>query len=407
MNRKWMFLLLMMTSTIFISGCWSKKELNEIAIISAIGMDKNEEGKYVKTLQIINPGNVAGGLQGGGGGQSPAVTVYSATGDTVIEAHLNASKKIPRRLYHAHANLLVIGEELAKEEGIAKILDAFERDPEIRTAMRVVIAHDVKAADLVETLTSIDRIPADKVKKTLETSEQLKGLQIDVSIQELIANFTSPGKDSVLSGFNMKGNNEEGKKMDNLQESKPEAFVSADGLAIFKKGKLIDWYDGETARGVVWILDKLQQTDIELEWKGKKKSISYQLIRQKTNISAETKNGQPHITIQIRAEGDIREVRTPVNLTDPAVILDIEKVLEKEIKKEIEHTVKRTQKNKSDIFGFGEVVHRSDPKTWKKIKDDWHDVTFPELKVDVKVEAFIRRTGLRNKSYLSDMESKR
>jgi spore germination protein KC len=407
MNRKWMFLLFMMTSILFISGCWSKKELNELAIISAMGIDKNEEGKYVKTLQLINPGNVAGGLQGGGGGQGPAVTVYSATGDTIIEAHFNASKHVPRRLYHAHANLLVISDKLAKEEGITKILDAFERDPEIRTTMTVVIARDVKAADIVETLTSIDKIPAERVKRILEVTEQLKGQEIDVSIQELIGNFTSPGKETVLTGFNMKGDGEEGKKADNIQESKPEAAANTDGLAIFKKGKLIDWYGGETARGVVWILDKIEGTDVEIDWEGKKENISYQVIRQKTKVSAETKNGLPNITIQVRAEGDIREVRTPVNLTDPAVILDIEKVLEKEIKKQLEHTVKRTQKNKSDVFGFGEAVHRSDPKTWKKLKGNWHDVTFPELKVDVKVEAFVRRTGLRNNSYLSDMENNR
>ncbi len=50
------------------------------------------------------------------------------------------------------------------------------------------------------------------------------------------------------------------------------------------------------------------------------------------------------------------------------------------------------------------MVHRSDPKKWKKIKNDWNDTYFPNLKVNVKVEAFIRRSGLRTNSYLSDMK---
>ncbi|MCP3764768.1 Ger(x)C family spore germination protein [Domibacillus sp. A3M-37] len=407
MNRKWMLLLLMMTSTLFISGCWSKKELNELAVISAIGLDLNEEGKYVKTLQIINPGNVAGGLQGGGGGSNPSVTVYKATGDTVLEAHENASKKIPRRLYHAHADLLVISDKLAKEEGIVKILDAFERDPEIRTTMTVAIAHDVKASEIIETLTGIEKIPAERVLKTLKTTEELKGQHINVTIQDLIRNFTSPGKETVLSGFYMKGDSKDGKKMENIQESHPEASAYADGLAIFKKGKLIDVYKGEMARGVVWILDKVQTTDIEVDWKEEKEAVSYLVIRQKTKVSVQTKNGKPKITVHVRAEGDIREIRTAIDLTEPAVILDIEKALNKEIKKQLEQTIKRTQENKSDIFGFGEKVHEADPKTWKKLEDDWNDVTFPKLEVDVKVEAFVRRNGLRNKSYLSEMEGNR
>lgn len=103
-------------------------------------------------------------------------------------------------------------------------------------------------------------------------------------------------------------------------------------------------------------------------------------------------------------EGDIREVRTPVDLKDPMVILDMEKELEKEIKRQLEETVTRTQQNKTDIFGFGEVVHRSDPRKWKTMKDSWNDTYFPNLKVEVEVDAFIRRTGLRSNSFLSDMK---
>jgi spore germination protein KC len=404
MNRKWMFLFFMMTSTVFISGCWDKKELNDLAIISAMAIDKNEEGKYVKTIQLVNPGNVAGGLQGGAGGQSPAVTVYTATGDSVLEAHFNASSKISRRLYHSHANLIVISEELAKEEGITDILDAFERDPEIRSTTRVVIAHHTKAADLLKSLTAIDKIPAEKVNKTLEITERVRGENMEVSLQDVIAALTSPGREPVLSGFRMKGDIEQGKKMENVQQSELDATLEADGLAIFKEGKMIDWYRGEMSRGVVWILDKIQQTDVELDWEGKKNIIVYNVIRQKTNVSADTKNAIPVITIHVRAEGDIREVRTPVNLTDPTEILDIEKALEKEIKRELEKTVKRTQKNKSDIFGFGEVVHRSDPKKWRNMDNNWDDAYFPKLKVKVKVDAFVRRTGLINNSYLSNME---
>jgi spore germination protein KC len=404
MNRNSIFLYLMITSTVIVSGCWSQKELNELAIISAIAIDKNEEGKYVKTIQLINPGNVAGGLQGGGSGQSPAVTVYTATGDSVLEAHINASSKISRRLYHAHANLLVISEELAKEEGITDILDAFERDPEVRMTSRVVIAHHTKAADILKSLTAIDKIPAEKVNGTLQYTEQSRGENMEVNIQDVITALTSSGREPVLSGFRVKGDIEKGKKMENVQQSELDTTLQADGLAIFKEGKLIDWYQGEMSRGVVWILDKIKQTDVELDWEEKKNIMVYNVIRQKTKVSADTKNALPIITIHVRAEGDIREVRTPVDLTDPTVILEIEKALEKEIKRELEKTVKRTQQNKSDIFGFGEVVHRSNSKKWEKMKTDWNDAYFPNLKVNVKVEAFVRRTGLRTNSYLSDMK---
>lgn len=63
--------LVIIGTTLLLSGCWSKKELTDLAIVAALGIDKNEEGRYVGTLQIINPSNVAGGMQGGGGSQGP------------------------------------------------------------------------------------------------------------------------------------------------------------------------------------------------------------------------------------------------------------------------------------------------------------------------------------------------
>ncbi|MFC3884488.1 Ger(x)C family spore germination protein [Bacillus songklensis] len=405
MNHKWVFLFLMLAGIVLLSGCWSKKELTDLALVAALGIDKNEEGRYVGTFQIVNPGNVTGGMQGGGGGQGPAISVYSTTGDNLVEVSRRASTKISRRMYYAHTNLVIISDKLAKEEGITNIFDAFDRDPEFRITAKVVIAHDAKAADIVKTLTAVDKIPANKVIKTLKFTERRWGAHINNNIQDVINSLVSPGKEPVLTGFRLNGNFKEGKKMENIQQSALEATLQADGLAVFKEGKLIDWLQGETARGAVWILDKIKATGVNINWKKEEEAIAYEVVRQKTKVSANMKNGRPNISIHVRAEGNIGEVTVPVDLTDPRVLLNIEKALEKEIKKEIQDAIQRAQKDKSDIFGFGEAVHRSEPEAWKQLKHDWNDSHFPELKVDVTVDAFVRRTGLRNKPYLSDMEN--
>ena len=187
MNHKSIFLYMMMIIPIFLSGCWNQKELNDLAIISAMAIDKNDDGTYTKTIQIINPGNVAGGLRAVGADKVLLFPYTVLRGIVALEAHFNATSKVSRRLYHAHANLLVISEELAKEEGISTILDAFERDPEIRATLKLVIAHDTKAGDLLKTLTAIDKIPAEKVNGTLKITELTKGEHLEVSIQEFIS----------------------------------------------------------------------------------------------------------------------------------------------------------------------------------------------------------------------------
>ncbi|MED4298210.1 Ger(x)C family spore germination C-terminal domain-containing protein, partial [Priestia megaterium] len=89
---------------------------------------------------------------------------------------------------------------------------------------------------------------------------------------------------------------------------------------------------------------------------------------------------------------------------NPKVITKIEQSVRKEIKKELKTAVERAQKNKTDILGFGEVVHRTRPNQFKKFKTEWNDVYFPKLDVDITVEAYVRRAGLRNKSFLSGVK---
>ncbi|WP_339200619.1 Ger(x)C family spore germination protein [Peribacillus sp. FSL P2-0133] len=403
MSRKKLILFLMLISTTFTSGCWDKTELNEMAIVSAIGLDRNKEGKLVGTFQIINPSNVAGALQGGGG-TNPPISIYRATGDNVLELDSIASTKISRDMYFAHANLIVIGEELAKEEGLNDIFDAFERSPEFRATTRIVIARGVKARDIVEALTAIDKVSAEKVIKTIETTEKIQGGNISINLQETIKNLLSTGKEPIISGFTVKGNTGKEDKMENTMSSDIKANPNAAGIGVFKDGKLIDWLDGNKAIGSMWVLDRIVSTHLNLDWEGKKDAVTYQVIRQKTNVSIKMENGKPKVFIKVRAEGDIREVNVPLNLTDTHVLIDIEKKLTKKLKKEMEDAVVRAQKNKADIFGFGEIMHENHPKEWKKIEKNWDDVSFPELEVDVQAETFIRRTGLRNKPYLSNIK---
>ena len=394
-NRFTCFLVIIGT-TLLLSGCWSKKELTDLAIVAAIGIDKNEEGRYVGTLQIINPGNVAGGMQGGGGNQGPPVSIITGTGDSIVELSRRTSRKLSRRLYYAHTNLIVISEDLAKEESINSILDPLERDAEFRNTAIIVIAQGSKASDIVKVLTAIDKIPSNKVIKTLKFTEKTWGENISVNMQEAIQTLVSPGKELVVSGFRMSGDVDKGKNMENTQQTEPSSLLYAGSLAIFKTGKLISWIDGETARGSVFLLDKLNASAIAVKWEGKDEAIIYELIRQKTKVSVKTEKGKPRVSIEVNAEGNIGEARLPIDLNNPDILLKIEKVIEKEIKKEISMAVKQAQKNKSDIFGFGDALHRTNPKEWKKMAAKWNDIYFPEVKTDIVVDAFIRRTGLRN-----------
>ncbi|WP_183184285.1 Ger(x)C family spore germination protein [Anoxybacteroides voinovskiense] len=395
--KKLLFLIVIITHAIVLSGCWSKKELTDLAFVIAVGVDK-KDGKYVITLQVVNPGNVAGATQRGGGGSGVPVTLYTSTGDTLVEASRKVSKKVSRITYYAHTNLVVIGEQLARE-GIKEIFDAIERNPQFRTTASVVIARKQTAEQLLSVLTPIDKIPANQMIKTLEMTETVWGENLNVHAGEIIEDFSLAGKEIVMSSFRLDRNLKKGQQQENVQFVRPPARLRASELAMFKNGKLVRWISGEEARGVLWILNKIKQTAITVDWEGKEESVSYKVMRAKTEIAAKMKKGKPVLTIHVETEGDVGEVLVPIDFTNPANITNLETKLRKEIKKEIQKAIQQAQREKSDIFGLGEVVHRSYPEKWKKMKQTWNEQYFPNISVHVTVDTFIRRTGLRSNPY--------
>ncbi|WP_413300501.1 Ger(x)C family spore germination protein [Bacillus sp. 1P10SD] len=383
-----------------LSGCWNQKELTDLAFVMAMGIDKGKDKKFHVSFQLVNPGNVSSGQTGGGNGLP--IAVYRSSGDTITEAARNATKKVSRRLYYAHTNVVVISEEVAKES-LLYVLDALDRDPEFRTTTELVIAKGSSAEEIVTTLTILDRLPVTKITKQIKFSESMLGENMSINIDDFLNGLLSKGKQPIANGYRLVGDKPKAKKAENLQKTTTDAFLQADGLAVFNKGKLHGWIKHDNARGILWVLDKVKSTDININWEGKKNALSIAPIRSKTKVSVRIVNDKPIINVKNENEGWISEANTAIDLDNPEVIAQIEKLTEKEITKQIKASVKEAQKLKTDILGFGEKVHIKNPPLWKKIKANW-DEEFAGLQVNVHVDSYIRRQGIRTKPFWSNMQ---
>ncbi|WP_026575310.1 Ger(x)C family spore germination protein [Bacillus sp. UNC438CL73TsuS30] len=384
------FLLIILFLPI-VSACWNQKELTDLAFVMALGIDRGENQKFELSVQIVNPGNVSSGQSGGG--QGLPIVVYQSSGNTITEAARNLTKQISRRLYYAHTNLVVVSEEVAKTD-LMDILDALDRDPEFRTTTELVVARNVKAEDMISTLSLLDKLPVNKITKEINTTEKLLGENMHVPIDDFLAALVSKGKQPLANGIRLVGDTENVGKSDILQKTKADGIPAAAGLALFKSGKLTGWVDQKNARGVVWVLNKVQSTDINVSWNGKKDALSVAPVRSKTKVTSSINNGKPLINVFIENEGWISEANTAIDLSNPEVIKKIDQLVQNEIQKEVLAAIKAVQRKKSDVFGFGETIHRTYPLYWKKIKADWNN-QFAELDVNVQVVSYVRREGIR------------
>lgn len=375
-----------------LTGCWDSRELTDIGFVVAMAIDKGEKKNIRVTVQIVNPINVSSS-QGGGSPMPLPPTTYSAEGNNVFDATRVLSQKLSRQLHYGHAIVLLVGEDLATTQGIKKLFDGIERDSEFRPSATMVIARGTTGEEIIKQRTSLDNSPAIKIKKMVAETEKAFGENIDEKIYQVIQAIVSSGKEPTITGIQLDSTNKEDKLM-------------ANGIATFKDGKLMKWLDGNESRGFLWVLGRVNSTLLTMDWNGQPHTIGIENIRTKSSFhSSFDKSGKPIIEVKIGADANIGEVDVPIDVTNPRLFLQIERLYMQAVHDEAVATIKLMQQQKSDIFGFGEVVHRDHPKQWRTLKRDWNDVTFPTLEVKVKVEAYLRNTGLRNRTIMESIDN--
>jgi spore germination protein KC len=366
-------------------GCWSSKELNEMAIATVLGIDKTKDG-YLLSIQVINPGEVAGKNSSG---RTESVR-FMKSGETIFEAFRKLSTDVPRKIYLSHLRVVVFGEEMARS-GIGKALDFLSRDHEMRSDFYMTIAKGTTAHEVLDIETHQEKLPANKLFNALENSQKLWAPTITITLDQLINNIYRKGIEPVLTGIYVYGKPETGSSFTNVQRISPKTGIRIGSIGVFKKDRLIGWLNIDESKGYNYLTNHVFSTGVNIPCKDGKLTI--ETIRSKTKISGKMEMGKPKINVSVNTEGNIADVECEVDLEKPENIKILEQEYGSSIKQVIEGSIKKLQKEfQSDIFGFGEVIHRSDPKEWKRLETNWNQ-EFQNLEVSYNINAKIRRLG--------------
>ncbi|CAH0309244.1 Ger(x)C family spore germination protein [Priestia megaterium] len=401
MRHKPLILIVVCVFVVLLSGCWDREELQQLSIVSGMAIDKGSDkikNRYRVTVQIINPSQVAGGQQGGKVQASP-VTTFTETGSTLAETLRKISTKSPGELFFPHLQVLVIGEKVAKD-GIEDLFDMIERDSQFRVLFPVLIARGhVTAKETLEVTTSLEAIPSAKIGDALKTSEEDWGTYKSTRADQVIQGLKEGSV--MITGIEIDGEKNSGNATTNTQQIFPRAQLEIKGMALFKGGKLENWLEGHAARGVTWITNEMKRTVMNLNCGKKQEAIAIEISRAKSSTHVIIKHQKPVIYITVHAEGAVLENNCSKDLGKSQVLDQLDEQLEEEIKQEVLLIVKKAQKQKSDIFNFGEKINMADKHVWKNIESSWEKDIFPETEVHVNVQAIIRRTGMTTKSYIN------
>ncbi|WP_071394449.1 Ger(x)C family spore germination protein [Bacillus tuaregi] len=381
---------IILSMSFVLSGCWSSKELSEIAIVTALGIDKAEAG-YRVSIQVVNPGAIAAKT----GGQDLGMSVYTAEGHTILEAVRKLTTVAPRKPYFAHLRVVIFGEEIAKA-GLRKPLDFLSRDHSMRTDFVITIAKGMKAEDQLKVLTPMEKVSANKIFSSIETAEENWSPTKIVLLDELISSLVSDGKEPVITGLGIIGDPQKGNKKENLETVQAPVSIKTEQIGVLKEDKFVGWLDESESKGFNYITDNITSTVGYIECDDG--TVTLETIRSKTDMKGSFEKDKPKIKIHVSTESDIADVECPIEISNIKTIKKLEKQFNQKTEAIIMSSIEKAKELKSDIFGFGEALSRADAKKWEKIKDNW-DEEFTNLNVEVTIDVKIRRTGTITESF--------
>lgn len=351
------FLLIIITLFILLisSGCYNYKEINDMAIVSSIGIDKdNKNDKYIVSAQIMNSKESEDS-------EDSQITVYTKEGDTVHEALRNITLKSPRKLYGNHLSKIVLSEEVAKE-GIDNILDIFNRITEVRNEFIITIVKEDKASDVLKVLTTTESIPAEYVKLSLKIADKTSGLTYATKLDEFISLYLKKGIDPVVPVLKIDKKEKKGTTINNITTTNPISKIVIEDLAVTNKGKLETYLKNEEIIGYNFLRNQIQKMIIPVKCDDENNYASILILKNKTKSNAAKKDNKYIINFNINSEAIITEYNCKKDLTDEKVIKELEKDTEKKIKRYIKKSLNKQKETKGKFLGLERIIYLDYPK---------------------------------------------
>lgn len=365
-----------------LTGCWDRKELNDVAIITAAGIDKKTESTIELSVIVYIPKNAGVGeeMGGGSGGQGQQVLVRSAEGISIAEAISMLQQEFPRHLFWGHNEVFVIDEELARDEDLRPTIDFILRHPQTRERSHIFISKQ-KVKNIFSLNPPLERDLA-------EVLRNLAGLKIgvDITLKDLAEMLIGESGAAALPYIDILSPPE--------SQDKKQTIADIIGTAVLKNGKMIGSIDASTTRGLLWLRNEIELAVVTVKPDNTEGYVSMQLLRAYSKLIPKIENGNWKITMQAKTEDDLIQNGTTLNTGNPQTIHRLEQDLKADIDNKVKEALKQVQHEmNADIFGFAEAFHRAYPNVWKKYKQNWDDI-FPTVEVTLETTAKIRRPGI-------------
>lgn len=414
--------LLIAIVSLVLTSCVGE-EPNDIAYITALGIDKKENG-FEYTIQFANPTKISGGAaeQGGSGGN--IVENITVEGPTMYSGLNSADAIVSKDLSLAHAKIIVVSEEIARE-GLSGFAEVISRNNDIRPDVYLTVCEN--AGEYLESVKPV--IELNPVKYYQLTYGNKKGGPlpqndaVDFFMAVVSGDTDCPLPLAGVAGIKEKNQNtdagsQEGGKEEKAEENKKSEEASVNqgnfqkgtknyfageagvkiknksetlGLAVFRGDKYVDKLGGTDALIYNILTNDIRDTEIVFQLEGETLPVTVR-VDEKDIPEIKIDRIQKQVVIKVKLEGEL--LSAPKVEGKSKTVEEREKECGEYISLSCNDFLKRVYNEMNvDILGIKGKLKRQF-LTNKSYNEYIKSFIAEEWRFDVKTELSIKRAGM-------------
>ncbi|MGI6706005.1 MAG: Ger(x)C family spore germination protein [Clostridia bacterium] len=369
-NRICAALMIIWITAVFLTGCWDKRELEELFVAYTAGIDIDEKDSGILSFSLSGPTVEEKA-------EEANISVVSQ-GKSIQDAMINIQSKLYREVVLGHIQVLLIGEETAKE-GISVFLDAFFRNPYVRGTLLLGITKGKASELLTESRLKQHPYTGIILKKLLQGSNR-EGISCRCKLVEFFRCLGIEGKDPC---------------MPYLIISPARDQIIVNNIAVFRGDRLAGTLDRDESIAAMILMDKMNSGKmvIDLSKSGEESfldSSAVNIYRTARKITALTEEDKVKIKVELKVTAELSEDPLYRKTISKALIDRQERLFEEKLKSDAIKTLKKLQAYKSDIVCFGEIIRARHPDFFQG--KEWREI-YANADFDIDVHFRIRRVG--------------
>lgn len=372
--------ILLIFLTFICTGCYNYKELNELGIVSAMGISKDGD-LYNLDIQLLNVlDSEKSGLN-----KSP-ITVISGQGETIFEAARSMNRKTSKVFFLADVDYVFLDQSVLND-GLDEIMDFLIRDTRLSLNFLVVTSTENKSLDILSSISHFDTNSANNLYDAVMNSEIRYGGINSLHVRELINNYYAKGKYTIFPNVYIKDTSKSSEN-DSLEDSKSESYVEVKNMVFFKDKEAIELTDEET-KGVNFLRNKIKNATLTIECDGGYFTI--ETLESKMKLKSKLNIDQLNVKGSVGAE--IVYYGCKDNLDNAGVLKSISKKAEKEIESYITKAFNKSKKYNYDFLGLGNYIYKNNYKYFDFENKNWNKDGLNKLNLKYNIDVSLYKQG--------------